>query len=524
MKPYRIIIFLAFSFNVLIGQEQAQIDSIKKLILSLNSDTALIRNYLLLGEWIADINEWPVYNQKALDLTEKNLGLSPGKKEKAELLKFKASALNNVGYYHRETNDYKKAMLNYEQSKKIYSEIGNKEGEAVCLTNIGALDVAMGNVAEGVSKYNQALKIFGELGDKKNIAPVLNNIGNQYLNQGNMKLALDYFTQALKIYIETKNISGELIVYTNFGSLYFGQKEYQTAFDFYNKAHKIYLKQNDKLTLAKSYSNLAVTIKPLDRTKSLQFDSLALKLFTELGHEEGISKCYNNLGSTLSEMNQLELGVTLVTKSYLIREKIEDLEGMCISAGNLAEMYLYVHKFDSALDWGEREYALTKRLGIKKNRRNAAQTLAKIYAKLKDFEKAYNYHMEFKALNDSILNNDSKNLAAQQLARMEFEKREVELKLEQDKKDLISNEEKHKQKLITVSVSIVLVLVLILVVIVFRSLRINQKKNKIITEQKHLVEEKQKEIIDSIHYAKRIQQSLMPTSKYIAKKIEDLKK
>jgi hypothetical protein len=44
-----------------------------------------------------------------------------------------------------------------------------------------------------------------------------------------------------------------------------------------------------------------------------------------------------------------------------------------------------------------------------------------------------------------------------------------------------------------------------------------------ITEQKHLVEEKQKEIIDSIRYAKRIQQSLMPTSKYMAKKFDDLK-
>lgn len=37
------------------------------------------------------------------------------------------------------------------------------------------------------------------------------------------------------------------------------------------------------------------------------------------------------------------------------------------------------------------------------------------------------------------------------------------------------------------------------------------------------VEEKQKEILDSIRYAKRIQQSLLPTEKYIDKKLKELK-
>ena len=49
-------------------------------------------------------------------------------------------------------------------------------------------------------------------------------------------------------------------------------------------------------------------------------------------------------------------------------------------------------------------------------------------------------------------------------------------------------------------------------------------KNDIIEKQKQEVEEKQKEIIDSINYAKRIQQSQLPTEKYINKSIKRLKK
>ena len=43
-----------------------------------------------------------------------------------------------------------------------------------------------------------------------------------------------------------------------------------------------------------------------------------------------------------------------------------------------------------------------------------------------------------------------------------------------------------------------------------------------IEAQKKLIEEKNKEVIDSIHYAKRIQTSLLPTDKYIEKTITRL--
>ncbi|MBP7809534.1 MAG: tetratricopeptide repeat protein [Bacteroidia bacterium] len=522
------LFIVIFSFCVcsgsLFSQEQRQIDSVKNLIPKLTSDTARIRNYLLLGEWIQDIREWPVYNQKGLDLTEKNLGLTSVKAEKEILLMYKAKALNNVGYYLKESNDFKNAILNYEKSKEIFIELNDKSGEATCITNIGAAEVIIGHVADAVIKYERAFNLFKEVGDKSNAAVVLNNIGNIYLNQGNLKLALDHFNEALKMHIATKNVSGEIVVYNNLGSLYFGQNDFETAMDFYMRIYKIYEKQNNKFMMAKSLSDMAVAVKPLDRAKSLHYDSLSLKLYTELDYEEGISKGYNNLGSTFSEMGQIELGLELLTKAYIIREKVNEIEGMCYSSRNIAELYLYMHKFKEALKWAERGYAIAQQLGNIKHIRSTAGTLAKIYAKLKDFEKAYTYHIEFKMFNDSILSSDSKSLAARQLARMEFEKREAELKVEQDKKDLIAEDEKRKQKIITTSVSVVLFLVLVLVLFVFRSLRINQKKNRIITEQKALVENKQKEIIDSIRYAKRIQQSLMPTTKYIAKKLDDLRK
>jgi hypothetical protein len=65
------------------------------------------------------------------------------------------------------------------------------------------------------------------------------------------------------------------------------------------------------------------------------------------------------------------------------------------------------------------------------------------------------------------------------------------------------------------SVAFGLLLVIIFAGFVFRSL----KATRI---QKIIIEEKQKEILDSIHYAKRIQTALMTNEKYIEKNLKRL--
>jgi hypothetical protein len=80
-----------------------------------------------------------------------------------------------------------------------------------------------------------------------------------------------------------------------------------------------------------------------------------------------------------------------------------------------------------------------------------------------------------------------------------------------------------------------LALVAIFAGFIFRALRITRKQKQIIEEQKlavehqkaevetakHIIEEKNKDIMDSIHYAKRIQISLLPTEKYIERKLKN---
>src|SRR4051812_26815985 len=83
------------------------------------------------------------------------------------------------------------------------------------------------------------------------------------------------------------------------------------------------------------------------------------------------------------------------------------------------------------------------------------------------------------------------------------------------KKEAISLAEQKKQKVIIYSVSAVLVLVIGFAFFVYRSFLEKKRANIEIGQQKTIIEQKQKEIIDSIQYAKRIQVALLTPERYI---------
>ncbi|MBL7911338.1 MAG: hypothetical protein JNJ41_09820 [Bacteroidia bacterium] len=68
-----------------------------------------------------------------------------------------------------------------------------------------------------------------------------------------------------------------------------------------------------------------------------------------------------------------------------------------------------------------------------------------------------------------------------------------------------------------------LIAVVIFAGVILRTLIITRKQKSIIEIQKKVVEDHQKEILDSIHYAKRIQTSLLPPEKYISKHLNNKK-
>jgi hypothetical protein len=136
-------------------------------------------------------------------------------------------------------------------------------------------------------------------------------------------------------------------------------------------------------------------------------------------------------------------------------------------------------------------------------------------------------------MKDTILNEKSSQKMAEMSELYKSEKKEEQIKLlEKDKERIsaVTEAENWKKNVIISSIVGVLLAVMLVSGFILRSLRITRKQNIIIEMQKSeveqsklLVEMKQKEVLDSINYAGRIQRSLLPTESYIEKTFARLK-
>jgi hypothetical protein len=96
--------------------------------------------------------------------------------------------------------------------------------------------------------------------------------------------------------------------------------------------------------------------------------------------------------------------------------------------------------------------------------------------------------------------------------------------------DLINQQKETEKRVKNISFIALAISFTLILGIIFSLVKINKSK-KLITlqqietqKQKHLIEEKQKEILDSIHYAKRIQTALITSEKYIDRNLNKLMK
>ena len=139
-----------------------------------------------------------------------------------------------------------------------------------------------------------------------------------------------------------------------------------------------------------------------------------------------------------------------------------------------------------------------------------------------------NYKM-FIIYSDSINNEEAEKKSLEASLQYEFDKKEMIAKASQDKLNVINQEERQKQQIVILIIVGVLILVILFAGFMFNRFKVTQKQTNIIEMQKVLVDtaynnlhEKNKEVLDSIHYAKRIQKALITSEKYIENKLNSL--
>ena len=431
------------------------IDSLKLVLSKEKNDTIKINILMELVENISDDNVWPVYNEQMLKLSEK-LVLSDNVSIKIKGKKALADAYNNIGFMYNNQGDIPNALDYFSKSLHMQEELGNKKGIAELLCNIGVIYYYQNDIKKALENYLKSLKIREVLGDKADIANSLNNIGSLYYSQNDMVKALSYGEQSLKLEEEVGDQEGIAYSLSNLGGIYYNKGDIQKALEYYNRSKQVNLIIGNQQGLAASFHNIA---------------TVYLKLAEQ------------NPGSKQSNLK--------------------------IALANT----------DSSL-------TLSKQLGFPANIQTAELLLSKIDSAKGNYAGAFEHYKQYIFYRDSISNEQNQQASLRSQFKYVYEKKEAVLKEQQEKERVIVKEKHRFQQIVIWSVVGGLILVIAFSFFISRSLIQNRKANKIISSQKkivedknHIIEEKQKEIIDSINYAKRIQQTLYAHEDFLSNHI-----
>jgi serine phosphatase RsbU (regulator of sigma subunit)/Tfp pilus assembly protein PilF len=383
-----------------------------------------------------------------------------------------------------------------------------------------------------------------ELAQKLNILPGKPYVckGEEYLNSGNLELALEYFFDAAS-YFKTDGQIGDLaMAYQYIAETYNQQENYDIAKKYIRNAIEIYKQEKDSVTLAYALVNLGYTNYSMGQyDTALILFSQTGDLFKELGISSAYYYCLGNSGLVYSRLSDYDKAEEYLLTAIDTLTKLGDQRAVNENTIEIARILQHKGETEEAIAFATRGFNMAKKNDINEYARDAAETLADLYANSGVYDSAYHYQSLFKSLNDSIININSVQKMEAMRTNFEVAKKESEL--------IIMQKEKRIQIITNILLGIILAMAIGLVVFYYYSLKRSKKLTSALEERRILLEKQSSElkdkndkiisaneeltqlyeiangqkeaIISSINYAQRIQQAILPPETYITELINE---
>jgi len=521
---------LVDSNMIVINDEQVRVR------LSRLKSRKLADSYYQMGVFIGSKNDF----RGALGYFIRALVLS----EKTSNAAFYSKILTDIGYTYSMLNDIPKALYYNLQALRIADSLKNHPSLITLSNRIGMIYIDKSDFQKAFECFTRCFNLAQQDKDSISIMFSLNNIGLAYWNQGNLLKALDNYFNALKIADQLNNTSQAAITLSNIGLIYWSQKNYSQAFDYMFKALGLEEKIGDKLQIARNLSNISDLYNDLgDYVNTINYNSWALELREELHDKRGLALSYSVFADVYTRQgdsawakkntdyareSRYPLALTYFEKALNLVKQLGDLNYEAIYKANIGHLLTRMGNYEEAEQNLSRSLQISDSIGSLNQQEISHQYLSELYEETGAYRKAYEHHKLYSILKDSIYNKDKSMESNRKFLSYEYDKKTALLRAEQNKKDALNSSEKKRERVVIYSISAVLLLVLCLAIIIYRSNRQKQKtnkqlerKNNTIEIQKKVVEDKNRHITESINYAKRIQEAILPSSLFKPEEIRE---
>ena len=442
----------------------------------------------------------------------------------------KAIHMIKLCWAYKNISKYDSALYFGEKGKSLSEKLNYRKGVANALRNIGGTYYQQTNYSEALACYFNSLKESEAINDKNGMAISYNNIGGVYENQKDHKHSLENLEKSLKLSTEIGDHQMESSAYVNLGNNYMDLKDseitdenfgpgyrYFKAYEYYSKARGISIQWNDKQILAYTYHNIGSLFIDLTEIEASIRNNI-LSHSWKVGNSEPSEFQKILLDSAMEFMN----------RSLRINMELMDRYNTIYSYKGIGKVFKVKNEYNSAIIYYLKAISIADSLEAFLETEDAAKELSGCYELIGNHKLSLEWYKRYISARDSVESEKNTKAGVELEMKYQFAKKQAADSIKNSEhakqEELKHDQEIRQQRIYTYGGGAGFLLMLTVAIISFRAFRNKQKANEIISIQKSLVEEKQKEILDSIHYAKRIQQSLLPTEKFFTKYLDNAKK
>jgi len=453
--------------------------------------------------------------------------------------KAQVKAANLLGVYYRYADSNDSSLDCHNRALKIAMENNDSAGIAESHYGIGMTLNQLGYYPETLEHFHTAISIRERLNDSSGIAAILNSMGILFRNQGDYANALDFYIRAFNIHEKLGNLQGLAYQHNNMGLIYRDIGDYGKALDHFNQSWALKVKINDTRGISNSIMNIGSVYLLQNKLDSalIYFDQAA-SIKEQIGDKSGIAninlfrgECYQKLGLFNKAISYLE---TSRSDYHALKEPRGETEAII----QLASTYFSTGLHDKAFQLMDEAQNMASALNMLDIKQKIYQNLYNFYIQLGDYRKGLEFYKLYIATRDSVMG--TRNLRKMLNVELQDEySRLIKQHFERKDQEMLVREKEQRSKTVMLYVlSGAFVILLLLMVMFIRTLKNKQKINSMLIAQQAEVEHQKQELMnqrneidtqkemvvyqrdriitmltdlaESIDYAKKIQQAILP--------------
>ncbi len=448
----------------------------------------------------------------------------------------------HIGNFYNYQYLYDTALNHFNIALSIYREKVDDQKIAETLYKIGTVFFSASNYKAALQYTNEALESFMIIGDIPNRANTHSLICEIESHMGFNARAIEHCRNAKILYEQIGKTDGKPELLNSMGSIYLDLQYYRRCENSFNQAIYLAKSINNEGSIPISLSGLGhLYVATQDYEESFKYYTRALEIDSANNNLAGLGYSNFNIGTVLKLMGKYTDSFFYLSRSLRYSEQLYDLELQAKGHSEIGNLYSQMGDYEKAIEHLKVSVVVAQKIGSDPILETCYNNLAKYYDQLNEKENALIYFKLYMIHKEEMYANQSSSKIAEAEALYNLENKEKQIQLlrrENQIKDLEANE----RALMNIWLLSGLIFILTVTMVVYRQYKIQNNTNKVLQDQKssinqqkdeiqtqkesidkinQILTDKNRQITDSIEYAKKIQVSLLPDEKVLRNNFQD---